>query len=87
MISAGKNGIEVRVSGPKLICQCRLDGMEVIPLVIAPANAGLVCYHHNTNSYRITTCNCGGCACYHLDIFDAVQVVRIRDDDTISIKK
>ena len=87
MICAGQNGIEVRVSGPKLSCQCRLDGMEVIPPVIPPANAGLVCNHHNPNPQRITTGNCGRCPRNYAHVFDTVEVMGIRDNHAISIEK
>ena len=87
MIRAGQNGIEVRISGPKLSCQCRLDGMEVIPPVIAPANAGLVCHHYNADPQRIATGNRGGCPRNHAHVFDTVEVMGIRDNHAISIEK
>ena len=87
MIRAGQDGIEVRVSGPKLSCHCRLDGMEVIPPIIAPANAGLVRHHHDPNLQRITAGNCGGSPCHHAHVFDAVEVMRIRDDHAITVEK
>jgi hypothetical protein len=61
--------------------------MEVIPVVIAPADSSLVCHHNDPNSQRITTTNCGCGAFNQVQVFDTVKVMRIRDDDAISIEK
>jgi hypothetical protein len=87
MISAGKNGIEMCVSGPKLNCQCRLDGMELIPTVVAPAYASLVCHHDNPNSQRIATGNCSSRARNQPYVLDAMKVMGVRDDHAIPIKE
>jgi len=87
MISAGKNGIEMCVSRSELSCQLRLNGTEVIPPVIPPANTGLVCHQNSPNPQRITTRNCTGCPFNHAQVFDPVKVMRIGNDYAISIEK
>jgi hypothetical protein len=61
--------------------------MEVIPPVIASANAGLISHHHNSNPQRITTGNSGGCPRNHAHVFDTVEVMGIRDNHAISVKE
>ena len=74
MIGAGQHGIEMSAgSRQRRLDSAALHGMKVIPVVIAAADAGLICHHHDRNLQRIAASDCGGRACDHAHVFDAAE--------------
>ena len=73
--------------GRQLSLKRALHGVKGVPAVIAAADAGLIGHHHDRNLPRIAARYRGRRARDHAHVFDAAEIMRIGDDDAVTVEE